>query len=220
MFSSCSNNIKDNQDKDVYETGFITLCLDDSARTVLPNINILDFTDLILKGSREGESETVLVTWKTFEEAQKEDIEISTGKWTFSLTATSNKTTFYGTTEKEITSGENKLFFELSIQSLGDGNGSFSLTVSFEDVENAESVSYVYASLEDLEGTLINGFTEKKLDISNNTVVFTVSEIKAGIYRAKIIFLADTNEIGSYSELIHISGGLSSSAERELKNFE
>ena len=229
LFLSCSHNFSIPNETVLVkgktsDSTYITLKVDvDSCRTVLPDADLSQFTNFILKGTKQGESEQTLGSWDSLNLMQNATIAASTGSWTFTLTAKQNGSTFSGTVQKEITTGKNSLSFTLSLTDVGTGKGSFSITVDFSSAENATSVTKVIETLENLDGTAVSGFNAQTLTPSENTVTFTQNNITAGTYRAKIIFYNTQNgtdvELATYRELVEVSTGLTSSANRTLESF-
>ncbi|MBO4859539.1 MAG: SUMF1/EgtB/PvdO family nonheme iron enzyme [Treponema sp.] len=220
---SCSNFMKNK----ATEKSYITLRLKETERTVFPVVESL--TNLELKGKKFGGTEKTLGTWNTIDEMQSAMIPISTGEWTFTLTAKAGEadgTTLSGTIEKQIVLGVNTLSFVLSISDDGAGDensiGSFNITLNYANANNANNVSYANASLEDMDGTIVE--SKQLTPSSSKTVTFESSNISVGTYRAIIKFYATKNgasfEIGNYRELVQISNGLTSSATRQIESFE
>ncbi|MBO4508623.1 MAG: leucine-rich repeat protein [Spirochaetaceae bacterium] len=224
LLISCSNLFKPTQEKIVPEKSYIKLNLQDYARTVLPEIQNPVFIDFELKGGKTEETQITLGSWATETEMQNAEIPVTTGNWSFTLSAKKGGSTFVGTTEKEIVAGQNTLSFTLFLSDSGTGTGSFTITLSFANAQNADTVSYAIGTLENMDRTAVNGVSSQTLTPSNNTVIFSGSEIKTGTYRARIKFYTeennDTYEIASYSELVQISSDLCSSANRTIESFE
>ncbi|MBR1403937.1 MAG: leucine-rich repeat protein [Treponema sp.] len=204
---------------------YISLRLgNNSARTILPSSDQENFTNFVLKGTKSGEAETTLGSWATASSMESANIAVATGTWSFALTANCNGSTYSGSTEKEITTGQNTLSFELSLSENGTGTGSFSITLSFANAENAGSVSYVLATLENTDGESVDSVTQTRLTPTNGSVTFSSTKIPAGTYRARIAFYASTEKDGdfvlaTYRELVQISTGLASNATYTIESF-
>ena len=115
MFS-CSNpfetTLKETKSNAKTKAAFITLSLDGyNSRTVLPETDQALFTDLVLKGTKSGGIEEELGAWDSVTEMQDATIPVSTGSWTFELSAKQGGTTLSGTVQKNIKIGDNELFF-------------------------------------------------------------------------------------------------------------
>lgn len=205
---------------------YLTLRLDDAAvsKTLLPSIQNAVFTNIVLKGARQGESTKTLGSWTSIAAMQTASIPIEVGVWTFTLSATSGGNSFGGTLEKEIVGGHNHLLFSLVLIDMVSGKGSFWLSLSFDRAVNAQNVSRVVASLENMDKTIVSGYESKNLAVSNNAVTFSGSQIATGTYRARIKFYAIVNgvdtEIASWSELVQIASGFDSTASRTLESFD
>jgi len=224
-FLSCSNfqgtetNISGNN-------ACITIGLDGSeiVRTVLPDVQGTVFSNFVLKGTKQGEAQKTLGTWGDLASMKKATVPVAIGTWSFTLTAESGGSSFSGTLQKEIVTGQNSLSFNLALSDFGSGKGSFTLNFSFATAENSQNVSSVTGSLENMSGTVVSGYSSKNLAISNNAVTFTGTDISAGTYRAKVRFCACVNgvdtEIASWSELVQIASGFTSSASRTIESFD
>ena len=225
---SCSGVLSDDDKATPNESGsYITLSVGSEARTIFPTVSLDDFSTLILKGTKEGESAKTLGSWKSVAEMQEATIAVSQGKWSFTLTAYLHSVTnsigdgakFEGTTEKEIVLGENALSFELLLSNKGwvvngKGKGSFSLTLSYADSKNASCVSYVIANLECLESSsLKTGYEEVRLEPVNNTVNFVANDLYLFAYRIKITFYGEDGAIlATYREILYIIHGTTTTA--------
>lgn len=223
---SCSNLENDENNKvssavAISEEAYITFGKT-SARTVTPSVTDDDFSSLVLTGAKSGESESELASWENISEMQSAKVAVSTGTWTFTLTATAGGSTYIGSIETPISTGENALSFTLSLSDFGTETGAFEITVSYADTGNASSVSYATATLENTDGTSISSET---LTASDNSVTYSASEIAAGTYRIRIIFYSSSENnggfaIATYRELVQISSGLTSKVSRTLESFD
>ncbi|HAJ97874.1 MAG TPA: hypothetical protein DCO72_09085 [Ruminococcus sp.] len=222
---SCSDSLKETSLMQDEKLAYIRLSLDDGFRTVLPVAEENEFTSLVLKGSKNGESECVIGSWESVAQMQSDKITVAVGTWTFTLSSKISGTTLTGKREKEIILGENSLAFTLSISDKGTGTGSFSITLNYADAENAEKVSYAIAALENTDGTPVENISSQKLFPDENSVTFTQNGINAGTYRAKVSFYGSTEndgdfELASYRELVRISTEMNSTANRTIESFE
>ena len=222
---SCSDSLKETSLMQDEKLAYIRLSLDDGFRTVLPVAEENEFTSLVLKGSKNGESECVIGSWESVAQMQSDKITVAVGTWTFTLSSKISGTTLTGKREKEIILGENSLAFTLAISDKGTGTGSFSITLNYADAENAEKVSYAIAALENTDGTPVENISSQKLFPDENSVTFTQNGINAGTYRAKVSFYGSTEndgdfELASYRELVRISTEMNSTANRTIESFE
>ncbi len=225
---SCSNLFEQKLETPSSESrnAFITLSVGsgDGSRTVLPGVEESELTTLVLKGTKEGESESSLGSWASVSEMRNAAIPLSTGSWAFTLTAKKGGTSFCGSASKNITVGENSLSFEMKISDSGSGDGSFSITLNFESATNADKVTKAVATLENTDGSAVTGVNSQTLIPAENAVIFTASGITAGIYRAKVIFYSAQGdrdlELATYRELVQISDSLVSTAARTIESFD
>ncbi len=223
---SCSNFFEQThlfKETQTKTNAYIKLTLDNAAtaKTVLPTSSPSSFTNLVLKGTKDGRSEEQLGTWATVSAMQNATLPISTGTWTFTLTAKQGGTTFCGKVQKETIVGENTLSFNLSISDLGTETGSFRITLNYSSAINANTVSYARASLENIDGTAVNEILPQLLSPTYDSVTFTANEVAAGTYRARIIFYSLQNvELATYRELVQVSSNLTSTATRSIESFD
>ena len=228
MTFSCTNLIEpiENQGLAYEKTACIKLSLGNEvdSRTVLPASDETVFTDFVLKGTKQGESEETLGSWATVSDLKNAVLPVTTGSWSFTLTAKQGGTIFAGTTSENIIPGENSLFFNLVISDFGTDAGSFSITLSFADASNADRVTKAVAALENLDGSMVSALASQVLTPSENTVTFSGNGITAGTYRAKVIFYTTEDgtdfELATYRELVQISSDLASTAIRTIESFD
>ena len=228
---SCSNLIgkksADESETAKKNAAYITLSVSDIGRNVNPVVDVNALTNLVLKGTKTGGTEQTLGSWDAVNELQTAKCAVSTGEWSFTLTAKAggvNGTTLSGTTSKQIELGDNALSFALSISDDGEGVGSFNINLNYAGAENADKVDYISARLETIAATPVSIIDSTQLTPSSNTVSFESNNIPAGTYRAFVIFYATRNgtrfEIATYRELVQISSGLTSSATRQITSFD
>lgn len=226
---SCSNLLEQNpnelQENLQEGTAYLKVSVGSkTSRTVMSGADEANFTNLVLKGTKSGGSEETLGSWENLSAMQNAAIPVTSGSWTFTLTAKNGGTSLSGSLQKEITLGENSLSFNLSISDIGNGDGSFSITLNFAEAENAGRVTKVLATLENIDGTAVAGLNGQLLTPSENAVTFSASGIAAGTYRAKVVFYATEGgtdfELATYRELVQISSGLASTATRAIESFD
>lgn len=226
---SCSNLLEQNpyelQTNLQERTAYLKVSVGSkTARTVMPVVDEADFTSLVLKGTKSGSSEKALGSWENLSAMQNAAIPVTSGSWTFTLTAKKGGTSLSGSLQKEITLGENSLSFNLSINDIGNGDGSFSITLNFAKAENADRVTKALATLENTDGSEVEGLSVQPITPSENAVTFSASGIAAGTYRAKVVVYGAENgtdfELATYRELVQISSGLASTAIRAIESFD
>ncbi|EID85905.1 hypothetical protein MSI_03330 [Treponema sp. JC4] len=130
---SCSNLIdgegSSSASKTASKKAWITVDVenkDSSSRTLLPAIEI---TKLVLKGSLSGQEEERLASADTLALMNAKNIEITTGEWTFTLTADVSGASYSGSTTKTIQeNSENPLTFTLES---ADTNGELDFTINY-----------------------------------------------------------------------------------------
>ena len=113
-------------------------------RTLLPKIEL---SNLILTGSREGGEAQVLATASALAEMSAKQIEIQTGNWAFSLTATVSGVAYSsGEVSKTIESGgENPLSFTLEPAD-GATTGTLDFSLTFTGTEGVDYEVIIYGN--------------------------------------------------------------------------
>ena len=108
-------------------------------RTLLPKIEL---SNLVLTGSREGGEAQVLATASALAEMSAKQIEIQTGNWAFTLTATVSGVAYSsGEVSKTIESGgENPLSFTLEPAD-GATTGTLDFSLTFTGTEGVDPES-------------------------------------------------------------------------------
>ena len=199
------------------DSAYVNLEIADSTRTVLPNFNssTWNIRKMILKGKKSGEAEKILTEATSW----KKQVAVSTGDWSFTLTIKFENATYVGTTEKTIVPGDNTLSFKLSPSSENEQQtGSFSITLNYDSTK----ADYGLATIENMDGTSVSEFGQQRI-----TNTYSETGIPEGAYRIKIVFYKRSSKssepdiaLATYQELVQISGGLKSTAERTIEKFE
>ena len=225
---SCSNITK-LETVVLEKKSYLTLSIgkEGNSRTIMPEVSVTNLSDFVLTGvkTEEGSTETPesqsLGSWDTLAQLQSAIVPVSPGQWTFTLTAMSNGTTLKGTLEKTIVAGNNSLSFELKIINLGNGNGEFSVILSYADAENASLVSYATATIETPNLRAVTGFVSKTLTPQNGIVTYSEQNVPAGAYWIIISLYTEADvEIAYYREIVQISTNCLSHVEPSIDNLD
>ncbi len=238
---SCSNITKTSDDNSNEASGteksvaqeskknaYIRLSLSNPAeRTVLPDITVGSLTDFELTGIKAESTEQIQSEWSTRSAMQSAVLPVSTGHWSFTLTAKKSGTTLSDTTEKNISLGENTLSFNLAVSDKGNGTGSFSITLDFSTAANSSNVNYAVATLENLDGSEVINVDSRSntenISLVNRIITFNSSNtpVDAGTYRARIKLCAASGaEMASYRDLVQISTGCTSSDTQTIESLD
>ena len=199
-----------------------------TSRTVLPNTDTRELTNLVLGGMKRDSADEemkVLAQSGTLAELSQKSIELAAGEWFFNLSATSNGATFVGETEATLTTGQvTALSFVLSSTAT---NGGFSLTVNFEGTAACVVGTVLNTEFKPVSEDL----NQKELSVTalqdKNAVVFAQgfdptdesSGLSSGTYTIQIEFYGDserTISLNTYTETLRIKGGYVSTAERTI----
>ncbi|MBQ0050942.1 MAG: InlB B-repeat-containing protein [Treponema sp.] len=196
----------------------ISLSLYSSARTVLPEVELSEMTDFVLKGKKANESEKILSTFSAAAEVNSSKLQIDVGDWIFSLTAKLGDSVFYSVISKSVVTGDNILSFNLKLSGIGKGTGSINVSLTFP--ENAE-ITCIKAGLFDVEtDSEIIEFECENLTFADSKVTYLKSVVPAGSYWLKFIFYGkDDLYLNTYKELVTVSSDLESCAERKIESL-
>ena len=103
-------------------------------RTLYPTIDTNNFSSITLTGKLNSGAEQTLGTWSKVSDMSGTSIEIDTGSWSFTLSATAEGLVYSGTTEKTIELGANELSFTLKFSSytpVSGSSGTLNYTLTF-----------------------------------------------------------------------------------------
>ncbi len=258
-FSGCNNLTSTANDKktgDEKKAYFNVSVNDDiiTSRTALPSFtrdSIKGFA-FTLKGTNQANpQESDWETFGTFDDTSSSannlasleavSLAVSTGDWTFVLTAEKNGTKLSAQVTKTITLGTNTINFPMAFDDTAldsTKTGSLFFSLDFSQAPNAANVTYVTAQLysydiQNATATEITGndaskYQSKELTITSSAVTYSLEEIPAGNYRIEILLYgqdSNTNNttpiqiMPSLYELAIITGGQESSGARTLNNL-
>ncbi len=211
VFASCSDVEEDKDTK-----SYITLNAS-VARTVNPVFETDNLSDFVLTGSINGGEVKTLDSWKSLAVVKR--IEVTAGKWDFTLSCKNGSASLKGTlNEVEIGEGENPLSFELVPISLGNSTSYGRVSVSINVPQNIKSVT---AGLFDIENeTEIPEFKIEKLLLSGSTAAYTKLIVPSGSYVVRFFMYADEKSsvlVNEYSEIVNVASEAESHAERTVE---
>lgn len=217
---SCSNLFETKSFDDSNTSGTAYICVKsagttNSNRTIFPTADANKLTNLVLKGTKQGDSEIELASADTLEALSSQRIEIEAGNWDFTLTATLNGVAFSGTTTAKPKAGKTiNLRFQLTPDSSID-KGGFSITVFFEgDADSITGKVYEqddYFSIQpDTNLNIETNSQNKKYIVYEKSIDSGLSD---GWYKINIIFNdSQNNYLNSYETSVYIATGYMSEA--------
>lgn len=228
---SCNRDIKQNNDFNANKAS-VCITVSSNERTVLPEIINLenDFNlSFELIGTKEDQSQQIKKTWISTDikpaylvMLNDKNIILDLGNWDFTLLVKKeNQTLFISTlTNIYIKTGNNSLNFG-TLDKVFDGTGFIGIKLNFT---SKGRVQKVIAGLYNLDGTEVEGFEKEEIPIettnSISTVFYEKKSVPSGTYLIKFELYSDkaaTNLMNIYTEIIKISNGLSSNAERSIE---
>lgn len=184
-----------------------------SSRTVLPEISYDTITRVVLSGTHNGSTRT-LQEWSSYYSVSSVLLEL--GYWDLTLTVVNNGKTFTSETETvEVVSGiVTPVSFTLSTSST---EGGISLYVEFE----GDAVAASYRLLNFPTETVAASGDLTVATSPTKSVTFTrdaaSNPVAKGTYRIEIKFYAAGNTLlNTYSEIVRVKGGFTSSASRYI----
>ena len=220
--SSCSmfNTVeKDDNSTESKET-YITIGLNQAARTALPTVKSEnDFTSFTLT-SKESIGSRLLGTWTSddtssaYAKMNAAKIAVTAGStYTFTLQAVKGGAKWEGSVTKTIETGENSLSFTLAVASLStEGTGAINVTLSVPSAVKAVE-AWLYQADEQLG--LPEDDENPTLTFADGKATYTRSDIEAGNYVLVYTLYGDTQKtlkLGEWREYAGIADGLTSSS--------
>lgn len=244
LLSSCNMFDEDSDDSpsQACKTRITVSVAGGSARTALPTVGsddsqipLSEFNSWILLGTKGSEylgGESDGLTWSSYTEMTRDEIGLTAGEWTFTLTAKivqgsgSNSkvyAAYSGSLVKTIESGTTPLSFELSLTDLlltdttpGNLEIKFILDDSVPDFDNktaSQKVGYAEGALYSIgnEGTVsenpASGF--EALDSSTSgTFVYSKTSVPSGAYFAEFKFYTDSTKnvpVATWRDAVNIN---------------
>lgn len=213
----------------------LSASLEGQGRTVMPSLELKEDTGLTVsllgKQGADG-AENIIKSWsadgkKDAFTLMREDTAVvvpALGEWTFRLVATRDEVVVVqSTTEVTITvaKGNNALDFGTLGYVGGSANtapGLVQLCLSYP--ENS-GVAAAKGGLFNLSYVAIEGFELKPATVAGATTTYSAEGVKEGVYLVEIRLYRDvaaTNQMYTYTEVVHVKSGVMSRAERSLKD--
>ena len=217
--ASCMNISTEDSNSSV---GYIKIAIASNARTVnYTSPYLYDFSSFTLEGVQVADNTKTVYKSYSSSSSLSNSLEIETGEWNFTLTGMKGYSVYYtGTTSATIEGGETvALTFALEYdESKSSGYGSLTVQLNIPSYTAQVAKGGLY-SIED--DTAVSGFSESSFGSPYyySDVTYSASSVPAGTYRLKVNFYSDTAatvKIATYSEIVNIAAGLTSSATRDI----
>ena len=226
---SCSGLTLQSQNQS--ENAVIKIVLEDTARTVSPELTLEQLTNFRLTGKKSGDDTVVTLgnaSYATAAALTGAEITLPAGaadnSWELTLKADCNVTgvtkTYTSTVTKTIKAGQNAVKFTYVFESdYDEGTGSFSVTLDWsENTESDAKLNNASAVLQNIEDdSTVKNYSN--LTINNRTVTVADTNIPAGTYRLKISLNKNEALVACWQEVVKIAGGFSSNATRTIQDF-
>ena len=230
LVSSCNDLFGgDSDDEDEWTIPTITVSVsNENARTAFPEMNVNKITEFTLTGTNSETSApipSINETWTSegsstaYSKMKEARLPISVGTWTFTLTAKAkNASVTLATYEKTlsgvvISSGANKLSFELILQEVNVANeagaGNLEIAITLQETAISQVQAITGTLLKNETGRPSAGKGVSDLNMTNTSAIkYEVSSVDAGVYIAQIDFYADTAKqvlLGTWLEAVNIN---------------
>ncbi|MCR4954833.1 MAG: hypothetical protein K6A43_12270 [Treponema sp.] len=240
LLFSCRFNDSNNSEPNKESTPTIKLSVNqDQSRTAWPAMNVNIITTYSLTGTLLNASDQTVTsiskTWNStgtspaYELMTADELVVSLGTWSFTLLAYVKEgditlASYSGTTEIEISGGQNSLSFNLKLQqvdvSSGAGSGNLTIKLNFGAANVAKKIKAHLFTENENERTLVAGSTKVLqtadansdgfIDVTTPSVpyIYSVPDLPAGSYIAQFEFYGDEQMevlLGSYVEAVNIN---------------
>ena len=215
---SCNHESSDISEESA-KVATVQFSLNTNVRTVLPQtVDASDLSNLIVQVQKNGYTR-LEKSFTTLDDFLSANISLDVGTWTFTLTAKKGGTTYFASTTTEIVYGYNLINFGLSISDMGNGKGSFSLTLDFSEANNADKVTSAKCSIQTMYGSAVSGFSQTSVSVQNESVTYSLNSLPVGNYRVFITLLSNDLELITWREIVVVSSDLQSTATQKLKSL-
>ena len=216
---SCNHESSDISEENV-KVATVQFSLNTNTRTVLPQaVDASDLSNLTVQAQKNGYTR-LEKSFTTLDDFLSANISLDVGIWTFTLTAKKGGTTYSASTTTEIVYGDNKINFDLSISDMGNGKGSFSLTLDFSEANNADKVTSAKCSIQTMYGSAVSGFSQTSVSVENESVTYSLNSLPVGNYRVFITLYSNDLELITWREIVVISSDLQSTATQKLESLD
>ncbi len=222
-FISCNNSVL-TKDSAIEDSAVILISFDNfSARTINPNIDYSNISDIKLTAQKENSEPVVLGTWNSKEAAINKPIQLEIGEYTFVITAQVNGAELSDSIEKTVVSGNNTLEFNLQLTSYADeGTGSLDVKVYFPSaLSNLCKVEALFKNYEETQIedpvslTVFDGDGENS---DKKYVNFSKVNCRSGNYLLQLNFYRGSSEENyicyTYLDVVIIADNLTSKKEK------
>ncbi len=243
MFVSCKDSLLQNYN-DTSSTGTISISVNaSSARNILPDTSVTDFTDFVLTGSSDGETYSTLGSWNSYYELSAAVIELNPGNWKFNLSAQRAGISFTASTRITVQAGQN-VTADFALSTSSTENGTANITLRYPKQSNVGIVAWIiseintYPALIQSGSEVASGYCYSNPLLNQGDAVqqitdtaFTLkTDVPAGKYLFTCIFgyaygeseggAAGYGVLGNYYNYIVIQPGLESKVDYTIDYFE
>ena len=149
MFVSCKDSLlNDNYEKENTATLYFSVN-GSSARNILPDTTVSNFTDFVLTGKLNGaNSTTELGTWNTVHDMLSTSVQIAAGSWELCLSAKRVNIDFTATTQVTVTAGQNATA-AFNLIATSTENGIANITLRYPEKSNVALVYWSFTPVDD-----------------------------------------------------------------------
>ena len=243
MFVSCKDSLLQNYN-DTSSTGTISISVNaSSARNILPDTSVTDFTNFVLTGSSDEETYSTLGSWNSYYELSAAVIELNPGNWKFNLSAQRAGISFTASTRITVQAGQN-VTADFALSTSSTENGTANITLRYPKQSNVGIVAWIiseintYPALIQSGSEVTSGYCYSNPLLNQGDAVqqitdtaFTLkTDVPAGKYLFTCIFgyaygeseggAAGYGLLGYYYNYIVIQPGLESKVDYTIDYFE
>lgn len=240
LFSACNNSFNNQIDNDLDSADNKTATLyfsvnGSSARNILPDTSLSNFSDFVLTGVLNGITQD-LGSWDTAQDMLDASVTIAAGSWNFNLSAKKGAVNFTASTQ--LTIEENQSAVASFVLSASETNtGTLKLNFTYPAVPDLYKVEWELSPVS--SGNYVEGFCKRdsstgaELQTLSDTAFTLQKELPAGKYMLSCEFgiLYGTQEyngqvhemcspVGNYYDYVVIQPGFESALNYEIDYFE
>lgn len=224
-FISCNNSSLPE------DAAYVSISFDDIyARTINPDIDYTNISDIELTAQRENAEPVVLGTWSSREAAVNKPIQLEIGEYTFLVTAQLNGAKLSDSIIKTIVPGNNNLNFNLQLISYAtEGTGALDVKIYFpSSLSNLYKVEVLFKKYSETQVETPEILTINDGDGDNSDkkyVNFSKVNYPSGNYLLRFNFYRGDDKENiicyTYSEVVIIADNLTSKKEKiiDMEDF-
>ncbi len=240
LFSACNNSFNNQIDNDLASADNKTATLyfsvnGSSARNILPDTSLDNFSNFVLTGTLEGSTQE-LGTWATAQQMLNAAVAIAPGSWNFNLSAKRGEVNFTASTQLTIEENQSAVA-SFVLRASETDTGTLKLNLTYPSVSDLYMVTWHLSPVSNASSA--EGFCKRdssegaEAQTLSDTAFILQKELPAGKYMLSCEFgiLYGTQEyngqvhemcspVGNYYDYVVIQPGFESALNYEIDYFE